>query len=114
MQSDTPKVLHEIAGAPLFEHALMSAHALTGRRVVVVGHGGDAVAAAAQSVDPDIDYYGTGFDPFALNEPGFSHCRYQDICLVDLLRKVSRFAMTDPWRTVFCQKLQHHRATYDV
>lgn len=54
MQSDTPKVLHEIAGAPLFEHALMSAAALGGRRVIVVGHGGTQVAAAAQAVDPEI------------------------------------------------------------
>ena len=54
MQSDTPKVLHEIAHAPLFEHALMSAAALDGRRVIVVGHGGEEVAAAARALDPDI------------------------------------------------------------
>ncbi|MGR3513236.1 MAG: bifunctional UDP-N-acetylglucosamine diphosphorylase/glucosamine-1-phosphate N-acetyltransferase GlmU [Paracoccaceae bacterium] len=53
MQSDTPKVLHKIAHAPLFQHALMSAAALDGRRVIVVGHGGDAVGAAAQAYDPD-------------------------------------------------------------
>ena len=54
MQSDLPKVLHKIAGAPLFEHALASAAALDGRRVIVVGHGGAAVAAAAREVDEDI------------------------------------------------------------
>ncbi len=54
MQSDVPKVLHKIAGAPLFEHALNSASALDGRRVIVVGHGGDEVAAAAQAHDPEI------------------------------------------------------------
>ena len=54
MQSDMPKVLHRIAGAPLFQHALASASALDGRRVIVVGHGAEAVAAAAREVDPDI------------------------------------------------------------
>lgn len=54
MQSDLPKVLHQIAHAPLFHHALMSANALDGRRVIVVGHGGDEVAKAAQAIDPDI------------------------------------------------------------
>lgn len=54
MQSDLPKVLHEVAGAPLFQHALASAASLDGRRVIVVGHGAERVAAAAQSVDPDI------------------------------------------------------------
>ncbi len=54
MQSDMPKVLHEIAGAPLFQHALNSAAALDGRRVIVVGHGADAVTSAARSIDPDI------------------------------------------------------------
>ena len=54
MQSDTPKVLHKIGGAPLFQHALRSAAALDGRRVIVVGHGGDSVAKAAEAIDPDI------------------------------------------------------------
>ena len=47
MLSDTPKVLHEIAGAPLFAHALASAVEMDGRRVIVVGHQGDAVRTAA-------------------------------------------------------------------
>jgi bifunctional UDP-N-acetylglucosamine pyrophosphorylase/glucosamine-1-phosphate N-acetyltransferase len=54
MQSDTPKVLHRIAGAPLFQHALNSGSELDGRRVLVVGHGGAAVAKAAQEIDPEI------------------------------------------------------------
>ncbi|MEM6385700.1 MAG: bifunctional UDP-N-acetylglucosamine diphosphorylase/glucosamine-1-phosphate N-acetyltransferase GlmU [Pseudomonadota bacterium] len=54
IQSDTPKVLHHIAHAPLFQHALNSAAALDGRRVVVVGHGSDAVAEAARASDPEI------------------------------------------------------------
>ena len=54
MQSDTPKVLHRIAGAPLFQHAMNSAAELDGRRVLVVGHGGAAVAKAAREIDPEI------------------------------------------------------------
>lgn len=54
MQSDTPKVLHKVAGAPLFQHALNSAAALDGRRVIVVGHEAAAVAAAVKEFDPDI------------------------------------------------------------
>ena len=54
MQSDTPKVLHRIAGAPLFQHAMNSATELDGRRVLVVGHGGAAVAKAAREIDPEI------------------------------------------------------------
>ncbi len=55
MQSDLPKVLHELAGAPLFVHALASAQALEPDKVVlVVGHGGADVAAAAHAIDPDI------------------------------------------------------------
>lgn len=54
MQSDVPKVLHPIGGAPMFAHALASASALDGRRVMVVGHGGDAVRSAVLDHDPDI------------------------------------------------------------
>ena len=55
MRSDRPKVLHEVAGLPLFAHALRSASALHwGHRVMVVGHGADTVRAAAEAIDPDI------------------------------------------------------------
>lgn len=55
MQSDQPKVLHEIAGAPLFAHALASASMLDGQRVVVVGHGRALVEKAVREFDPDIE-----------------------------------------------------------
>lgn len=56
MQSDRPKVLHELAQAPLFVHALAAGRALhPQRRVLVVGHGAEAVAAAARDHDPAID-----------------------------------------------------------
>ena len=55
MKSDIPKVLHEIGGLPMFGHALASGAALAPERtVLVVGHGGDAVAKAARAIDPEI------------------------------------------------------------
>jgi len=55
MQSDLPKVLHELAGAPLFAHALASGRALEPEiTVLVVGHGAEGVAEAAHDIDPDI------------------------------------------------------------
>ncbi len=55
MNSDRPKVLHEIGQAPLFVHALAAGAALSPeRRILVVGHGAEAVRAAALDEDPDI------------------------------------------------------------
>ncbi len=54
MNSATPKVLHELAGAPLFAHAMRAGAALAPERVVlVVGHGAGAVEKAALALDPD-------------------------------------------------------------
>lgn len=56
MNSDLPKVLHEIGGAPLFAHALSSGAALAPERIVVVaGHGAEAVTKAAKDLDPEIE-----------------------------------------------------------
>ncbi|MCC6006546.1 MAG: bifunctional UDP-N-acetylglucosamine diphosphorylase/glucosamine-1-phosphate N-acetyltransferase GlmU [Rhodobacteraceae bacterium] len=55
MNSDRPKALHGIGGAPLLAHVLASAAPLAPEvSVVVVGHGGEEVAAAARALDPDI------------------------------------------------------------
>ena len=55
MQSDRPKVLHEVAGLPLFAHAIRSAAPLDPARIVLVaGHGADAVEAAARDIDETI------------------------------------------------------------
>ncbi|TRD21491.1 bifunctional UDP-N-acetylglucosamine diphosphorylase/glucosamine-1-phosphate N-acetyltransferase GlmU [Palleronia caenipelagi] len=55
MQSDLPKVLHEVGQAPLFVHALASGDELEeGRRVLVVGHGAEAVRKSALDHDPEI------------------------------------------------------------
>ncbi|GAA0293865.1 bifunctional UDP-N-acetylglucosamine diphosphorylase/glucosamine-1-phosphate N-acetyltransferase GlmU [Rhodovulum strictum] len=54
MQSDRPKVLHEIAGAPLIAHAMAAGAALAPERTVIVaGHGADAVRAAVLEIAPD-------------------------------------------------------------
>lgn len=52
MNSDTPKVLHQVASAPLLHHALTSARSLEPARIVVVtGHGAAEVAKAATAFD---------------------------------------------------------------
>ena len=54
MNSDTPKVLHAIAGAPMLVHAMKSGAALDPTKTVVVaGHGAEAVGKAANAHDPD-------------------------------------------------------------
>jgi len=55
MNSDLPKVLHEIAGAPLLVHAMKSGAALApAKTIVVAGHGADLVEKAARAHDPDV------------------------------------------------------------
>lgn len=54
MQSDLPKVLHQIAHAPLLVHAMKSGDALApAHTVVVAGHGAEAVDHAARAHNPD-------------------------------------------------------------
>jgi bifunctional UDP-N-acetylglucosamine pyrophosphorylase/glucosamine-1-phosphate N-acetyltransferase len=55
MNSDRPKVLHEIAGAPLVVHALKAGAALgPSRTVVVTGTGAAEVEAAVAAWDPEV------------------------------------------------------------
>jgi len=55
MSSDLPKVLHRLAAAPLVAHAMAAARAIEPERtVLVVGHGGAEVAAAARAIDDEI------------------------------------------------------------
>ncbi|WP_412504775.1 bifunctional UDP-N-acetylglucosamine diphosphorylase/glucosamine-1-phosphate N-acetyltransferase GlmU [Roseovarius sp. SYSU LYC5161] len=52
MVSDLPKVLHRVGGLPLLVHAMASGEALSpARRVVVAGHGAEAVTRAARDYD---------------------------------------------------------------
>ncbi|MFD1344235.1 bifunctional UDP-N-acetylglucosamine diphosphorylase/glucosamine-1-phosphate N-acetyltransferase GlmU [Litorisediminicola beolgyonensis] len=56
MESDLPKVLHKIGGAPMLHHAMQAGAALTPERVVVVaGHGADQVAETARDLDPEVE-----------------------------------------------------------
>ena len=56
MNSDLPKVLHQVAGAPLLVHALKSAAQIEAARcIVVAGHGAEAVGKAAKSWDETIE-----------------------------------------------------------
>ena len=53
MNSDQPKVLHQIANAPMLVHAMQAGSALDPERTVVVaGHGFDAVRDAVAQYDP--------------------------------------------------------------
>ena len=55
MNSDLPKVLHQIAGAPMLVHAMKSGSALDpAHTVIVAGHGADRVESAAKAYDPDV------------------------------------------------------------
>ncbi|MEM9434816.1 MAG: bifunctional UDP-N-acetylglucosamine diphosphorylase/glucosamine-1-phosphate N-acetyltransferase GlmU [Pseudomonadota bacterium] len=55
MNSDRPKVLHALAGVPLIWHALRSGDAVSpARRIVVTGHGADAVEHAVALYDAAI------------------------------------------------------------
>lgn len=56
MQSDLPKVLHKVAGAPLLVHAIKSGASLDPQKLIVVtGHGSDLVQAAAQDWTDDAE-----------------------------------------------------------
>ncbi|WP_394325834.1 NTP transferase domain-containing protein, partial [Rhodobacter capsulatus] len=56
MNSDLPKVLHRLAGAPLLAHALAAGRRLDPERVVVVvGHGADLVEKAARKIEPEAE-----------------------------------------------------------
>ncbi len=52
MNSEIPKVLHPLGGAPLLAHAMRAGAAVEPERIIVVaGHGAEAVAAAAHAAD---------------------------------------------------------------
>ena len=54
MNSDLPKVLHPLGGAPLLAHALQAGAALEPERTIVItGHGAEAVERAGRALDND-------------------------------------------------------------
>jgi bifunctional UDP-N-acetylglucosamine pyrophosphorylase/glucosamine-1-phosphate N-acetyltransferase len=55
MNSERPKVLHELGGAPLLHHAMRVGMTLApARMVVVTGVGAEEVGRAARALDPDV------------------------------------------------------------
>lgn len=57
MQSDLPKVLHQIGSAPMIIHAMASANTLDPQRMVVVtGHGGQQVEMAVREWRDDVSF----------------------------------------------------------
>lgn len=55
MNSDLPKVLHPLGGAPLFAHALAVGSVLSpDHTILVTGKGAEAVTRAAHKIDPDL------------------------------------------------------------
>jgi len=56
MNSDLPKVLHQVAAAPLLHHAMQAGLSLDPEKLVVVtGHGAEAVAKSARAYDARCD-----------------------------------------------------------
>ena len=54
MNSDLPKVLHPIGGAPLLAHALQAGAALEPERTIVItGHGAEAVEKTGRALDSE-------------------------------------------------------------
>lgn len=55
MNSDLPKVLHQIGSSPMLHHAMQAGRSLgLDRTVVVTGHGAEAVAKSALAYDEDV------------------------------------------------------------
>ena len=54
MNSDRPKVLHQVGAAPLLHHAMRAGQSLSPEETIVVtGHGAEAVAKAALAFNPE-------------------------------------------------------------
>jgi len=104
MNSDLPKVLHQVAAAPLLHHALATAQSLEPSRIVTVtGHGGEAVAASATAYSEVIEtivqdpQLGTAHAvaqaaPLLSEEPGEAIVLYAD---TPLIREETLRAMLD-------------------
>ncbi|MEL7013188.1 MAG: bifunctional UDP-N-acetylglucosamine diphosphorylase/glucosamine-1-phosphate N-acetyltransferase GlmU [Pseudomonadota bacterium] len=57
MKSDLPKVLHEIGGASLMQHALAAGGKLNPERVILItGQGAEQVERAAHALDPILEF----------------------------------------------------------
>lgn len=78
MNSDLPKVLHKLAGAPLLHHAMRSGASLSPEQTIVVtGHGAEEVARAAR------DYDETTFIAHQAEQKGTGHAVAQALPLLE-------------------------------
>ena len=78
MNSDLPKVLHKLAGAPLLHHAMRSGASLNPEQTIVVtGHGAEEVARAAR------DYDETTFIAHQAEQKGTGHAVAQALPLLE-------------------------------
>ena len=57
MNSETPKVMHKIAGAPMVMHTLRTAKSLDPDRIIVItGYGAEQVEKEISELEPEIDF----------------------------------------------------------
>jgi bifunctional UDP-N-acetylglucosamine pyrophosphorylase/glucosamine-1-phosphate N-acetyltransferase len=57
MNSETPKVMHKIAGAPMIMHTLRTAKSLDPDRIIVItGYGAEQVEKEISELEPEIDF----------------------------------------------------------
>jgi bifunctional UDP-N-acetylglucosamine pyrophosphorylase/glucosamine-1-phosphate N-acetyltransferase len=57
MNSETPKVMHKIAGAPMIMHTLRTAKSLDPDRIIVItGYGAERVEQEISELEPEIDF----------------------------------------------------------
>ena len=57
MNSETPKVMHKIAGAPMIVHTLRTAKSLDPDRIIVItGYGAEQVEKEISELEPEIDF----------------------------------------------------------
>ena len=57
MNSETPKVMHKIAGAPMILHTLRTAKSLDPDRIIVItGYGAEQVEKEISELEPEIDF----------------------------------------------------------
>ncbi|WP_136634954.1 bifunctional UDP-N-acetylglucosamine diphosphorylase/glucosamine-1-phosphate N-acetyltransferase GlmU [Pseudooceanicola onchidii] len=111
MNSDLPKVLHPIGGAPMLVHAIRSGATLEPSRIVVVtGHGGEAVGQAALDYAPFVD--------IAVQEEqlGTAHAVLQARAALDGFEGdvIVLYGDTPFIQPETLEKMQAARATHDV
>jgi bifunctional UDP-N-acetylglucosamine pyrophosphorylase / glucosamine-1-phosphate N-acetyltransferase len=111
MNSDSPKVLHAVAGAPLLIHAMKAGASLEpARTVIVAGHGADEVSKAARAYDESAEIV------LQTEQNGTGHAV---LCTKDALAKATGDVLVLYGDTPFISPetlsdMRDARATFDV